>query len=404
MTLHLVAQLLAAQTILDRPAIRFGSSARLSASCTDDQSTEFAVMSPRVMRGPISGSVNLTLRHTSHTCYDVPLTQPCASTGFPDYPPLFVCSWGGALGGMKTAAVGAEAAPVVIDGVFTGAWHVHVPCAMPTFDQFVNLTGYAHDGADQTLTVSLQHVGATSPTPIKYVGMPSGDVLHLRELVAHPPPTPAMPSPMPPPPPGFSGSKIMAVGQTYGGTDSLSSAQKFLPAGWSMSDMFLVYQMSRDGTSKTSWRDKMKAAPSNGGAFGLPTWTVIKTTFNFAFGGYTMCNWYNAGERQYCTDSTAYTFSFNADFKSPIKSGGSNAIYQIQTNYAGPTWGGGFDMSVTEGTAHSSLDGTAGSYCNFGHSYTCPPGTSGTSCRNAMCGDHSWVASEIEVYVKQRPS
>ena len=69
-----------------------------------------------------------------------------------------------------------------------------------------------------------------------------------------------------------------------------------------------MYRGSRDGFAAADFHTKCDNKPN--------TVTIIKTTKDYIFGGYTQVGWKNSGE--YHTDSKAFLFSLVNKFKKPF--------------------------------------------------------------------------------------
>ncbi len=89
------------------------------------------------------------------------------------------------------------------------------------------------------------------------------------------------------------------------------------------------------------------------------TLTIIKTTTNRIFGGFTTVSWDSSGA--YKTDNHSFLFSVDERAKYPINKF-THAIY-CDSSY-GPTFGHGHDINVKDNS-----NGGASSYVNNGHAY-----------------------------------
>jgi hypothetical protein len=149
----------------------------------------------------------------------------------------------------------------------------------------------------------------------------------------------------------------------------------------------LIYSASRDGFSVSSFHSKCDNYSN--------TVTIIKTTSNSVFGGFTSAKW---------TSSQGYTYDSNAFIFSLRRSGNSNKerFNVTQPTYAifgyssyGPTFGGGHDIYVSD-----SSNTNENSFSNFGHSYQLPKIITygSTEARNYLAGSYNWRTTEIEVY------
>jgi hypothetical protein len=147
----------------------------------------------------------------------------------------------------------------------------------------------------------------------------------------------------------------------------------------------LLYQASRDGFNSSIFHSKCDGV--------LGTLTVVKSTYNNIFGGYTEADWsYQYWYYQFKNDTNAFLFSLVNSYNTSVKMNVIQPQYAICT-YNGPTFGGGFDLYV-------ALDNSYG-YSNLGSSYELPSFL-------AMYGAHSYQSQsflagsfqlvEVEVY------
>ena len=102
-----------------------------------------------------------------------------------------------------------------------------------------------------------------------------------------------------------------------------------------MSTKKLLYRGSRDGTSATVFHNKCNSIKK--------TLTIIKTTNNYVFGGYTGAAWSNTVG--YVTDSSAYLFVLRrgSTVSSVLHSDVSSAGYAIYNN---PSYGPNFGWDI----------------------------------------------------------
>ena len=149
----------------------------------------------------------------------------------------------------------------------------------------------------------------------------------------------------------------------------------------------LIYRASRDGFSASSFHLKCDNYSN--------TVTIIKTTSNSVFGGFTSAKWTSFGG--FTSDSNAFIFSLR-------RSGNSNKerLNVTYPNYAiygyspyGPTFGGGHDIFVID-----SSNTNGNSYSNFGHGYQLPKNITygSTEAKSYLAGSYNWKTTEIEVY------
>jgi len=148
----------------------------------------------------------------------------------------------------------------------------------------------------------------------------------------------------------------------------------------------LLYQASRDGFNSSIFHSKCDGV--------LGTLTVIKSSNNNIFGGYTEADWY--GFYQYQNDAYAFLFSLVNSYNTSVK------MNVIQPQYAiysapidGPVFGGGHDFNV-------SLDNSYGNSF-LGHSYELPSflamyGIYSQQAHSFLTGSYYFQAVEVEVY------
>jgi hypothetical protein len=154
-----------------------------------------------------------------------------------------------------------------------------------------------------------------------------------------------------------------------------------------LTEVKLIYRASRDGFSASSFHSKFDDYSN--------TVTIIKTTLNSVFGGFTSAT---------RTSNGYYTFDSNAFIFSLRRSGNSNkerfnvtrpdsAIYGYSSY--GPTFGGGFDIYVSDSSNTNRY-----SYSNLGNSYQLPKNITygSVEARNYLAGSLKWKTTEIEVY------
>jgi len=146
----------------------------------------------------------------------------------------------------------------------------------------------------------------------------------------------------------------------------------------------LLYQASRDGFSSSMFHSKCDGV--------LGTLTVVKSTNNNIFGGYTEADW--SGYYQFKNDTNAFLFSLVNSYNTSVKMNviqPQNAIY----TYNGPTFGRGWDLYV-------ALDNSYG-YSNLGSSYEIPSflakyGEHSYQSQSFLAGSYSFQLVEVEVY------
>jgi len=144
----------------------------------------------------------------------------------------------------------------------------------------------------------------------------------------------------------------------------------------------LLFRASKDGFASTQFHAKC----DNKGT----TVTVIHSTLNHVFGGYTALPWQSYGDA-YQQDPKAFIFllrSSNKLYKKPQKwtvKVVSTSVYH-SSGY-GPTFGGGFDFYLCSG-----CDTTNSSYSNAGNSYNCPTD------QTLLAGSYNFMVKDYEVY------
>ena len=114
-----------------------------------------------------------------------------------------------------------------------------------------------------------------------------------------------------------------------------------------------------------------------------PTITIIRTTNNRIFGGFTAATWESDSWKN---DPAAFIFSLDLQQKYPVVTT-AHAI-RCHSSY-GPTFGGGFDLLVS-----NNSNANKESYLNSS-SYNLPKQGSYTALNN---GEREFQTSEIEVY------
>ncbi len=149
----------------------------------------------------------------------------------------------------------------------------------------------------------------------------------------------------------------------------------------------LIYRASRDGFSSKNFH---KICDGN-----EATLTIIKTTNDYVFGGFTQAIW--ASNNSYATDHNSFIFSLLNKSNTPIKikcSNPTSAIYNSLT--CGPTFGSGLDFYLS-----SDSNANCASYSNLGNTYKHPLFTYGSNeAKNFLAGSYNFQTSDIEVYVQ----
>ena len=147
----------------------------------------------------------------------------------------------------------------------------------------------------------------------------------------------------------------------------------------------LIFQASTDGFSTYSFHSKCDGF--------LGTLTVVKSSNNYIFGGYTEADW--SGYNKYKFDTNAFLFSLVNSYNTSVKMNIIKTQYAIyaSSNY-GPTFGEGHDLYV-------GSDGTQG-YSNLGYSYQLPSflanGYYSQQAHSFLAGSYNFQLVEVEVY------
>ena len=140
-------------------------------------------------------------------------------------------------------------------------------------------------------------------------------------------------------------------------------------------NIILLYKASKDGDSSSAFHQKC-----DGKSF---TITIVKTTTNKRFGGFTVFSWNSTGN--YYSDRYAFIFSLDNKENYYINdSSGKNAIY-CDSNY-GPTFGG-HDFYISNGCKSNSdsYDNTESTYFSKNK-------------KNALAGEYNFTVNDYEVF------
>ena len=138
--------------------------------------------------------------------------------------------------------------------------------------------------------------------------------------------------------------------------------------------MKLLYKASRDGDSAENFHKNCDNTAN--------TLTIVKTTKNKKFGGFTTQKW--NGSDGYKSDTNAFIFSFD---NKEIYYNSINSCSICVYNDYGPIFGGGNDFCIFSGCLNNN-----DSYDNSPHSYD----TKGK--KYALNGDRNFKVSDYEVY------
>jgi hypothetical protein len=142
----------------------------------------------------------------------------------------------------------------------------------------------------------------------------------------------------------------------------------------------IVYRASRDGFQAQIFHEKCDQVQN--------TLTVICTTQNYIFGGFTSKAW--DGDKTYKRDDDAFLFSLANPENRPEKLKTqltNNSIYCSPDN--GPTFGAGHDIFISNISNANSQ-----SYSNLGNSYT----TQSPSPQSYFAGARNFQVRDIEVF------
>ena len=181
----------------------------------------------------------------------------------------------------------------------------------------------------------------------------------------------------PPAPPVFPESKIIAASDF-----EKINGWATLPPGTSWT---LCYRMTDHGVSSGAFH----ANCNNRGR----TFVVAKTIMGKVLGGYSSVSWTSASCGAQKTDSNAFLFSITNNFRHALTQAGY-AIWDCSSY--GPTFGGGFDLLVREGSGSTAL----------GYAYACRVGApSSAECQTDFSGQTDFVTNagvfsylEVEVF------
>ena len=179
----------------------------------------------------------------------------------------------------------------------------------------------------------------------------------------------------------------------YSGSKILSSDESlYLYQFTKQSNETLIYRASSDGFNARSFHSACDGRAN--------TVTIIKTSENYVFGGYTSSPW--KSDNTYNYDSSAFIFSLRQAgvSKLGVKFTVSDPTTATWNNpLTGPAFGSYIGYNFCD-----ILVGYSGPYYNMadlGSSYSLPPGVSAhsTTAQNYLAGIVSgWTVTEIEVY------
>ena len=149
----------------------------------------------------------------------------------------------------------------------------------------------------------------------------------------------------------------------------------------------LIYRASRDGFSSSSFHSNCDEISN--------TVSIIKTTSNSVFGGFTSASWSSNNNWKY--DENAFIFSLRREGRSNKQR--LKVIYPKYAIYSGnaygPIFGADGDIFVYDNSNENN-----NSYSNLGDSYQLPNNiTYGSKkAKSYLAGSYNWQTTEIEVY------
>ncbi|CAF0815357.1 unnamed protein product [Adineta steineri] len=146
----------------------------------------------------------------------------------------------------------------------------------------------------------------------------------------------------------------------------------------------LIYKATRDGFSANAFHSHC----DNKG----PTMTIIQSSNNYIFGGYTSVSW--ASSQKYQNDNAAFLFTLtNPHDIPPTKYNNKSFFHGIDAIYddsgSGPTFGNGSDIYISD-----SSNNINSSYTNFPTTYYDTTGEG----NNTFTGAKNFTTSDIEVF------
>jgi hypothetical protein len=146
----------------------------------------------------------------------------------------------------------------------------------------------------------------------------------------------------------------------------------------------LLYRGSRDGFTSSNFHSKYDGQS--------PTVTIILTTKNFIFGGFTPIAWDSSGSYKADSSQQSFLFSIKDSRNSAPRSfplaNSSKAIY-CHSLY-GPTFGSGHDLLVYDGCSENTT-----SYTSLGSAYRNDTGLNGNQ---VFTGEYNFQVKEIEIF------
>jgi len=165
---------------------------------------------------------------------------------------------------------------------------------------------------------------------------------------------------------------------------------------------YLLYRGTRDGFESSVFHQKC----DNKGS----TITIIKTTSNYIFGGYTSVSWSSLEkDKDSSVDNQCFIFSLKNPYNLPMKIKKINNRKSILTNpNFGPIFGSdptsfsmGYDIIINIKSLKPTSDyfsrryTSKSCYTHLGGSFTCPQGYDG---KTFLCGSEYFILREIEIW------
>jgi len=177
----------------------------------------------------------------------------------------------------------------------------------------------------------------------------------------------------------------------FEGTTLLNGEHAQILSEWTDNkEWSICYKASKDGWDASAFHRQA----NNVG----PTLTIIQSSNNFLFGGYTTLNWTSSSG--YAYDGKSWLFSLtNPSGAEPIRMlndgpNHSNAYSIYDHASYGPTFGGGHDLYIV-----SNANTNGSSYTNLGHSFSLKGYQYGQpNIKNYFAGAYNFLVTEIEVF------
>ena len=135
----------------------------------------------------------------------------------------------------------------------------------------------------------------------------------------------------------------------------------------------LLYKGTRDGDRANAFHQKCDRRGA--------TLTLVKSTTNFHFGGFTPTQWENL--KTFRDTPGSFLFSLDKKLKYPPKNPAVPIYAVFDKSLYGPTFGGGYDLYIADGCMNNE------------NSLSCP---SSYDIKDSFSGSTKFKVSEIEVY------